>query len=311
MLFPRAARLAAGLGVTIATCSGTRAALAAQPDLDEGASIYDAPAPPTLPALTRRDLTFTWELTAARIEPDAASAGGGAAAYAWFSHAELEHPIVPRKWFLGAAHVAGTAAVPGVDRGFLAGSPEIWGRGIWSSVRGLASGGGLGVVVPVPRDLNVEEAEVLRTARVVRPWDASYFTDLTLTIRPWFDMRHITGPFIFQLRQGIDWSLVTRALEAGESRTDIAAQAAFYFGLRVARPVGLGLELWEVYQLTADVPDNKRAAIAISPSIRFILPEVQPAVSVLLPIATPLRGDVASYYAARLNVGFTFRERDP
>jgi hypothetical protein len=27
---------------------------------------------------------------------------------------------------------------------------------------------------------------------------------------------------------------------------------------------------------------------------------------VLLPIATPLRGDVASYYAARINIGFSF-----
>ena len=50
--------------------------------------------------------------------------------------------------------------------------------------------------------------KVLKTARVVRPWDAAHFTNLTLSLRPWFDMRHITGPFIFQLRQGIDWSLL-------------------------------------------------------------------------------------------------------
>jgi hypothetical protein len=197
-----------------------------------------------------------------------------------------------------------------VGRSILIGSPEIWGRGVWSSVRGLSSGGGFGVVVPVPRALSREEGEVLRTARVVRPWDASHFTDLTLTLRPWFDMRHITGPFIFQLRQGIDWSLNVRELDPGEGRTNITARATFYFGYRAAEPVGLGLELWEVYQLTGGLLDEKRATFAISPSVRFILPRVQPALSVLLPIATPLRGDVASYYAARLNVGFTFPTGD-
>jgi hypothetical protein len=273
---------------------------------EEEAAVFDAPAPPTLPALTHRDLTLTFETTAAVIKPEPPSSGGSA--YSWSSHVEVEMPIVPRKWFVGAAHDVASAAVPGVERKILLGNPEIWGRGVWSSVRGLASGGGLGVVLPVPRDLTPAEQQVLETARTVRPWDAAYFTDLTLIVRPWFDIRHVTGPFIFQLRQGIDWSIVLRALENGEPRTDITARATFYFGVRVAEPVGLGLELWEVYQLNADprVADDERAAFAISPSVRFILPRVQPALSVLLPIATPLRGEVASYYAARLNVGFSF-----
>lgn len=273
---------------------------------DEAAAAYDAPAPPTLPALTRRDLTFTFETTAAVIRPEAPRAGGDA--YAWQSHAELEMPVVPRAWFVGAAHDVAVAAVPGVGRTFLLGNPEIWARGIWYSVRGLASGGGLGVVAPMPRDLSAPEQEVLKTARTVRPWDAGYFTDTTLIVRPWFDIRHVTGPFIFQLRQGLDWSVVLRGLTEDEPRTDLAARATFYFGLRVTESIGLGLELWEVYQLTADprVADDERAAFAVSPSIRFILPRVQPALSVLLPIATPLRGEVASYYAARLNVGISF-----
>ncbi len=37
-----------------------------------------------------------------------------------------------------------------------------------------------------------------------------------------------------------------------------------------------------------------------------MLPRVQPALSFLFPLATPLRGDVASYYAARFNIGFNF-----
>ncbi|WP_437811392.1 hypothetical protein [Sorangium sp. So ce1078] len=306
----RLARAAACLSL-LSLVGGTGAAMAAPPvpgawSDEEEQAVFDVPAPPTLPGLTLRDPTFTFEYTAAVIEPESTSRGGGRNAYAWYSHGEMEVPLVPRKWFVGAVHDSAAASVPGVARSILLGSPELYGRGVWSSVRGLASGGGFGIVLPVPRDVSPAEAEVLRTARVVRPWDETRFRELTLTFRPWFDMRHITGPFIFQLRQGIDWSLVVRGLRSGERRTDITAHTAFYFGYRLARPVGVGLELWEVYQLTQDLPDDKRATFAISPSIRFILANVQPALSVLLPVATPLRGDVASYYAARLSVGFTF-----
>ncbi|WP_437723270.1 hypothetical protein [Sorangium sp. So ce861] len=306
----RLARAAACLSL-LALAGETGAALAAPPGPgawsdEEEQAVFDVPAPPTLPGLTLRDPTFTFEYTAAAIETEATSLAGGRTAYAWYSHGEMEVPLVPRKWFVGAVHDSAAASVPGVGRSILLGSPELYGRGVWSSVRGLASGGGFGIVLPVPRDVSSAEAEVLRTARVVRPWDETRFRELTLTFRPWFDMRHITGPFIFQLRQGIDWSLVVRGLRTDERRTDISAYTAFYFGYRLARPVGVGLELWEVYQLTQDLPDDKRATFAVSPSIRFILANVQPALSVLLPVATPLRGDVAWYYAARLSVGFTF-----
>ena len=303
----RPLRLAGAL-LLLASARGAAAQRAAVPGAlpEEAAAAFDAPAPPTLPSLTRRDLTFTFETTAAVLEPEAPSSG--ASAYAWSAHGELELPVVPREWFIGAAHEISAAAVPGVDREIIAGNPEIWGRGVWSSVRGLASGGGLGLVLPIPRDLNPAEQEVLATARTVRPWDAAYYTDRTLVVRPWLDIRHVTGPFIFQLRQGFDWSVVLRGLEDDEPRFDFTARATFYFGYRATDAIGLGLELWEVYQLTADerVADDERAAFAISPSIRFMFSRVQPAISVLLPIATPLRGQVNSYFAARLNVGFSF-----
>ena len=41
--------------------------------------------------------------------------------------------------------------------------------------------------MPVPHDLSREGGEVLRTARVVRPWDATYLNDTTLACRPWFE----------------------------------------------------------------------------------------------------------------------------
>ncbi len=304
-----AARLAA---FGLAAASSVPAALAEE---DPGA-VLDAPAPPTLPALAHANLAYTFEYTAAAIEPNESSSS---MAYAWFAHNEIEQPIVSRKWYVGVAHDVASANVPGLGNAILLGNPEVFGRGLWSSILGFSSGGGIGTVLPVPRSLDRYDLEVLRTVRVVRPWDAAYFTDLTLTFRPWLDIRYVTKRFLVQVRQGLDWSVLLSVKpacdEAGATacdptppsrRTDITARLTLYAGYRVTKDIGLGLELWEVYQVTADIPDDKRAAFAVSPSIRILLPHVQPALSALFPIATPLRGDVASYYALRLNVGFSF-----
>ena len=286
-------------------------------------AVLDAPAPPTLPALAHPSLTYTFEYTAASIDPKTLLSSGGRAS-AWFAHNEVEMPLRSRKWYLGAAHDIAAGAVPGVGHGLFFGNPEIWGRGLWSSLAGLSSGAGLGVVLPLPRSPSEVDSEVLQTLRVVRPWDASYFTDRVLTVRPWFDIRHIVGRFIFQLRQGLDVTVALRRLRQGERRiprpgggtfinvetvehrTDFVARATLYLGLRATKEIGLGLELWEVYQVSAALEDDKRASVTLSPSIRFMLGRVAPALSVLVPLTTPLRGEASSYYAARLNVAFDF-----
>jgi hypothetical protein len=286
-------------------------------------AVLDAPAPPTLPALAHPSLTYTFEYTAASINPKTLLSSGGRAS-AWFAHNELELPLQSRKWYLGAAHDIAAGAVPGVGHRLFFGNPEIWGRGLWSSVVGLSSGAGLGVVLPLPRRLDEVDAEVLQTVRVVRPWDASYFNDRVLTVRPWFDIRHIVGRFMFQFRQGLDVTVAVRPLkraeeriplpgggtftnvEVVEHRMDFVARATLYLGFRATKEIGLGMELWEVYQVSAALDDDKRASVTLSPSIRFMLGRVAPAISMLIPLTTPLRGEAASYYAARLNVAFDF-----
>lgn len=307
------------LGCALSAAMIARAAEAAPPDggrEDDLKSVLDAPAPPTLPALAHRDLTFTFEYTAAVITPKADDRSGDA--FAYFAHTDVEYPIVPRQWFVGLSNDIASAAVPGVGTAFLLGNPEISGRGLWSSTRGLASGGGLGIVLPTPRALSPVESEVLRTVRTVRPWDVASFSSLTLTFRPWIDIRLVTGGLIFQLRQGVDWSIsLTGAPEVPETAsgaqariTNFAARLTFYMGYRLSREIGVGVELWEVYEVTKELAnDDNRAAFALSPSIRFMLPRVQPALSFLLPITTPLRGDVEAYYAGRISFGFNFDVR--
>jgi hypothetical protein len=143
-------------------------------------------------------------------------------------------------------------------------------------------------------------------------------------VRPWFDIRHIIGRFIFQFRQGLDVTVPLRRLRYRETRfplpgggsllsvaavehgMDFVARATLYVGFRATKEVGLGLEVWEVYQVSAAVDDDKRASFTLSPSVRLMLGRVAPALSVLVPLTTPLRGEAASYYAARLNVAFDF-----
>jgi hypothetical protein len=269
---------------------------------DDRAAVLDAPAPPTLPALAHPTLTDTFEITIASIDPGK----GAARAYAWFLHDELEYPLVSRIWYVGAAHDVVAGAVPGVGHDFFLGAPELWTRAVWSSVIGLSSGGGLGVVLPAPRNLSSASTIIFDTVRVVRPWDAAYFTDQTVTLRPFVDVRDVVGRFILQLRQGLDVAIVARALHTDERRVDITARTTFYTGFRVTRAVGVGLEIWETYEITADIPDDRRAAFAVSPSVRLLLGRVEPAFSLLFPISTPLNGAAASYYAARFNVGFAF-----
>lgn len=298
--------------MTCLCAARARAEVPPDPLVENRPASLDAPAPPTLPALTHKDLAFTFEYTAAVIQPNDASRSGDA--FGYFGHVDLEVPIVPRAWFFGFAADFAAANVPGVGKSFLPGNPEISGRGVWSSLRGLSSGAGLGVLLPFPRELSLEEAEVLRTVRTVRPWDVASFSSLALTLRPWFDIRHVTWRFVFQLRQALDWSISLKGPEPGETIsgakpriTDLRARLTFYTGFRATENVGLGVEVWEVYELTKDLAtDDTRATFAVSPSIRLLWPRVQPAISFLFPLATPLRGDVQSFYALRVNLRFGF-----
>lgn len=194
------------------------------------------------------------------------------------------------------------------------GNPEIWARGMWVSASGLGAGGGVATTLPLPRSFSENDREVVRAIRVVQPWDYSHYQDLTLTVRPFFDLRHVVGPVVFQLRQGIDISVLLRDLADQENRYDLTALANVYVGVQPIRLLELGLDFTEVYQITADVSspscitpcDEHRAAQAISPSIRLNIPRISPTVSAIFPLATPLRAEVASYYALRVHLAASF-----
>ncbi|MBW2457288.1 MAG: hypothetical protein JRI68_22460, partial [Deltaproteobacteria bacterium] len=137
---------------------------------------------------------------------------------------------------------------------------------------------------------------------------------MTFTARPFFDIRHIAGPLTLQMRQGLDFSLLLRDRDEDEHRYDLAGFLTAYMGLTTIDELNLAVEVSEVYELTADVSspqclapcDEHRVAFTLSPIIRLHLPPLSPALSMLIPLSTPLRKEVASYLAVRLHLDAMF-----
>ncbi|MEM9696635.1 MAG: hypothetical protein AAGA56_29105 [Myxococcota bacterium] len=285
--------------------------------------MLDAAGPPHLPNLSHAEPNLNFEYTVAVAEPtDVASAEEieGRQAFMYAGRATLEWPLVPRKWFVGGSFGVASAAVPsGEDpttggAALLFANPEVWGRGVWFNEVGLSAGGGVSFVVPVPRTFSSLEAEVVRAVRTIRPHDYPQYEDLSLTARPFFDIRHVTGPVVLQVRQGIDFELVARARNENENRYDLAAWLSVYAGVTTIEQLVVGLELAEVYQITADttVPncldpcDTNRVQFTLSPSLRLRLPVLSPALSALIPLSTPLRNEVSNYFGMRLHLDVLF-----
>jgi hypothetical protein len=297
--------------------AGSAAVARAEPPSQRVAPEPDGP--PSLLGLSHGRAMLHFDYTFASAEPtDIVSRATlpGARAYAYAARWLLESPITSPRWYVGAAHdVAGASVPAGPTPGsggssLVPGNPEIWGRGLWTSEIGLSAGGGLGLVIPAPRKYSGVEDEVVRAVRVVRPWDVPHFEDRTLTLRPFLDLRHVTGPVTLQMRQGIDAAFRLRELGLLENRYDLAGLLRVYVGLRATSFMTIGLEIEELYELTADVSsprcpapcDEGRSALAFEPSVRLHLGGMTGALSMLVPLATPLRSEVASYMAARVHV---------
>jgi hypothetical protein len=286
--------------------------------------ILDVLGPASLPSLSHEGVGFNFEYTIASAAPTDSATGeelDGSRALAYVARWLFELPIVDRSWYLGVEGEVGAASVPSGQTAsssggssLLFGNPEIWMRALWSSTVGLAGGGGLSVVVPVPRTFSDLEGEVVRAIRTVRPAGFPHYQDLTVTARPYVDIRHVAGPVVLQARQGLDFSLVARDLNENENRYDMTAWLNVFVGVEIIEQLVLGMEATEVYQLTADTTsptcvapcDARRAQLTLSPQLRARIGRLSPAVSFLFPVSTPLRSEIANYYAARVHLDVLF-----
>lgn len=258
-------------------------------------ALLDLAAPPTMPSLTERAVVAELVYAGAGVGRAEDSPDGPGTGFLWLSHLEGEIPLGTRSWHAGLAWDLASAAAPGKERSFLYGNPEVWARGIGFNATGLAGGGSLGLVIPLPR--SSDDAGLGDLVRVVRPWDTGYFSDTILTVRPAFDARAVLTPIVLQMRQGLD---VSYAIDTG--RGDFVARIATYVGWEALPRVTMGLELWQVYSITAEVADNERAAITLAPSLRLRTTPLEPGLSFLFPLSTPLEGIATAFFAARVHV---------
>ena len=272
----------------------------------------DHPAPPSIPDLTHRGLWFGLEQTFASIKPKDAITGPLDRSFAWLGRAEVETTVgSSRRWFVGGAAESAYGKPPGgIDGRLLAGYPELWGRAVWSDRTGLSYGGGVALVVPAwRRGASSADAAVSEGVRVVRPWDFPAFADNTFTGTPFLDARVVDGRVTMQLRQG--FSFQGLVAQARIPTANLVSRTTLFLGYQPIDEVALGLEVWEVYFLSADLPDNQRAAFALSPSVRLLTRTFQPALSLLVPYDRPLFDRVESYWAVRLTFGAIFDEARP
>ena len=240
-----------------------------------------APRPPTLRELTHPDLEATLETTAGAI----LAPPGGTRAHAYIQRIDLEVPVALRRWYVGAAYeVAGGSNGTGLE--VVGGNLAIDARTLWATRTGLAFGGGMAVMIPTASyDPNGTASHVALEAATLRPWDVSYFVPDAWGIRPYVDVRALTGPVVLQFRQGLDFTVSSLLL----SDQRLFATTGIYLGWQLARAVAVGLEAFEAYAINLPaVRDRDRETVVLSPNVRLELPWVQPAISAFTNLGPPI-----------------------
>ena len=204
----------------------------------------------------------------------------------------------------------GGAPLGGGTSKLVGGNVELNGRTVWATRTGLAFGFGLGLVLPtatftrcpgaigcaVPGEAGTAN-RVADAASTLRPWDLPLFQEGWLTLRPFFDVRDVDGNFAIQFREGVDMAFDTTQLPTYR----LAAVSAVYIGYSLPL-VGVGIEAFEYYFLDWPLPDNQRALFVISPSVRFMTPYLQPAISFMTSAGTPFGGETDRFWGLRLGV---------
>jgi hypothetical protein len=256
----------------------------------------DAPRPPTLPELTHRDLELTGESTIGALRSNGTAPHTEGAYVQRFS---VEWPVALRRFFVGATYELAAAAPPngGAFRP-ISGNLDLNARTVWATSTGLAFGGGLGATLPLSFfEQGSNAAGIAAAAATIRPWDEAFFQPNYLTLHPFFDVRDVDGPLVVQFREGLEFEFDTQSWSGFRT----AAIAAAYVGYRALRWLGVGVEAFEVYFLSASqLQDDKRASFAVSPNVRLMTPYVQPALSFVTNVGTTLFGSVDTWWAIRL-----------
>ena len=206
----------------------------------------------------------------------------------------------PRRFYLGITVPFASALAPDGTSGAktVLGNVEAHMRVVFPLPTWLAFGGVLGIVVPTSRYARGSGAEgASMMAASLEPTDAIHFVPDTFALRPGMDIRVLRGPFVVQVRQGVDVVVDTHL-----GRAVTTGRFLGHGGLRVRRDVEVSIEATQAYSFDDKVSDQRRSAITIGPGARLSLGVVDVGAAVLTNVLEPLSRDIDRFLALRLSV---------
>ena len=297
-------------------------------DLPEDARVV--PRGPTIPDLEHTAAEASFEQTIASVKPKPGGGVGGVPTddTSLTSHLfemDFEIPVVRQTFYVGGQWAFAAARSPAQeDARFIAGQPEVFARVVHPGPHDdFALGAGLGLMAPIVTYDDLDDSKRVQTATtsalvgIVRPWDLSMFLDRRVTARPWIDIRVGRHEFIAQVRQGLDVAMrsgvpsstsATGAFSGEVGDVELISITSLYLGWQPTRELAVGVEAWDVYLLKTQLPisDRDRTVFALSPGFRFFYRWVEPGVSLLFPVGSPLLGAVDNYVALRIDMRVWF-----
>lgn len=256
------------------------------------------PAPLSMPELAHPDPNLGVEWTVGLGAP---SAAGRTASAIGLLRIAGEIDVVKRRLYLGGTYPAAVALPPSSDgpSKFVLGNVEAHIRVTFPQPTWLAFGATLGVIAPTARfGRNGAAQDAALAAISFDPTDVSYFMPGAVVLRPAYDVRVIRGPFVAQARQGLDIALDG----AGLRQATTNGRLLLHFGVLALRNLEASLEFTQLYRFGTEVPDGRRNAMTIGPSIRWMLGKVDLGTGVVTNVLSPLNQGLDQLVGLRLSV---------
>jgi hypothetical protein len=208
--------------------------------------------------------------------------------------------LFPRRLYLGLTVPVASALAPDGTSGSktVLGNAEAHLRVVFPLPTWLAFGAVLGIIVPTSRFEHGSAAEAASmTAASLEPTDGVHFAADTFALRPGVDVRVLRGPFVVQVRQGVDV-----VIDTAGGRAVTTGRFLGHGGLRLRRDIEVSIEVTQAYSFDDHVSDQRRSAVTAGPGVRFSLGVVDVGAAVVTSVFEPLSRDIDRFLALRLSV---------
>jgi len=155
---------------------------------------------------------------------------------------------------------------------------------VWNATYGLSFGGGFSLVLPTKSYAANEPAATTAYAAIAaRGWDRAVFDPDNATLRPFLDIRLVTGPITVQYRQALEV-----ATDFGDVSFRFAAVGTLYWGVRFSKLVTAGASIIEYYRLEPGLADDARPYFAVGAHVAIETKWFKPSVGLMTNIGSPL-----------------------